>query len=196
LVLVPAATAVAGTATTSTDVDSLATAESNVLDVLHAYQPGTAWRAELKTAEAAQAAAIARLNTDLAPPVAEPGHYGTGVWAECAQSATIPYAVLDKNPAAMKGSCVSGQAQVFQFDSATGTKALLANYTDVGYGVWTNNVWFNLFSTAVGNGIYETDVVDYVGRVAGSLSYTTQNNGTNTVPEIDITSLTRVSGPS
>ena len=66
LVLGGSAVAVAATST-STDVAKLATAESNVVTLLHQYKPTAAWKASFKTAEATQAADIAKVNADLSP---------------------------------------------------------------------------------------------------------------------------------
>jgi hypothetical protein len=66
LVLGASAVAVAATST-PTDVAKLATAESNVVTLLHQYKPTAAWKASLKTAEATQAAEIAKVNADLSP---------------------------------------------------------------------------------------------------------------------------------
>jgi hypothetical protein len=67
LVLAGSAVAVAATST-STDVQRLATAESNVVTLLHQYKPDAAWNAKFKAAEAVQAAALAKVNADLSPP--------------------------------------------------------------------------------------------------------------------------------
>lgn len=69
MVLGGSAVALAATST-STDVAKLATAESNVVTLLHQYKPTAAWKASLKTAEATQAADIAKVNSDLSPPPA------------------------------------------------------------------------------------------------------------------------------
>jgi hypothetical protein len=65
-ILVSSAVAVAATST-PTDVAKLATAESNVVTLLHRYKPTAAWKASLKTAEATQAADIVKVNSDLSP---------------------------------------------------------------------------------------------------------------------------------
>ena len=46
---------------------NLATAESNVVTLLHQYKPTAAWEASFKTAEAIQSADIAKVNSDLSP---------------------------------------------------------------------------------------------------------------------------------
>jgi hypothetical protein len=74
LVLGGSAVAVAATST-QTDVATLATAESNVVTLLHQYKPTAVWKASLKKAEATQAADIAKLNSDLSPA---PAHVSTG----------------------------------------------------------------------------------------------------------------------
>jgi hypothetical protein len=73
MVLGCSAVAVA-TTSTSTDVAKLATAESNVVTLLHQYKPTAAWKASLKTAEATQAADIAKVNSDLSPAPVSTGH--------------------------------------------------------------------------------------------------------------------------
>jgi len=63
-VLMPAA-AFAAT-TTQTDVTSLATAESNVVTLLHHYKAAAAWKAQYEAAVATQATDLVKLNTALA----------------------------------------------------------------------------------------------------------------------------------
>ena len=76
----------------------------------------------------------------------------------------MPYPVLAKDPSALRGTCVSGQAQVFQFDSATGTSNLLMDVKNLGYGSWTNEVWVQLHSPSVGSGKLS---VRFLGGVGG-----------------------------
>jgi hypothetical protein len=66
------------------------------------------------------------------------------------------------------GTCVHYDAQVNQFDSITGSKAMLVAITNEGYGVWDDLVWVNLANASLGSSIYENDVVFLVGRLDGT----------------------------
>ena len=55
------------TTTTANDIQTLAAAESAVVSLLHSYQPTAAWNARFKTAQAKQAAALAKVDGDLMP---------------------------------------------------------------------------------------------------------------------------------
>lgn len=116
------------------------------------------------------------------------------IWAPCRSSEPGPaYVVIVKG---VYGTCVHYTAQVFQFDTVTGPKAMLVAITNEGYGVWTDLVWVNLATTSLGRAIYENDIVYLVGRLDGTTTYTTSLGGTNTVPVIDVTQLRRAnSGP-
>lgn len=66
IVAASATIAVAATSTTA-NVTALATAESHVVTLLHAYAPTAAWKSELKAALTVQSADIAKLNSALTP---------------------------------------------------------------------------------------------------------------------------------
>ena len=110
----------------------------------------------------------------------------TSVWTGCASSEQgPPYVVIVKG---VYGTCVHYAAQVFQFDSVTGTKSMLVYITNDGDGVWDDLVWVNLSSASLGSSIYENDIVYLVGRLDGTYTYTSTLS-TNTVPVIDVTQL-------
>lgn len=111
----------------------------------------------------------------------------TSIWAPCQSSEPGPaYGVIVKG---VYGTCVHYTAQVFQFDSVTGKKAMLVEITNEGFGVWDDLVYVNLASASLGSRIYEDNIVYFAGRLDGTYSYTTSLGGTNTVPQIDVTQL-------
>jgi hypothetical protein len=58
----------------------------------------------------------------------------TNIWAPCSSSEQgPPYVVIVKG---IYNACVHYDAQVFQFDSVTGNKAMLIEITNEGDGVW------------------------------------------------------------
>lgn len=99
------------------------------------------------------------------------------------------YPVLVKDAASLKGQRITHTACIFQFDSATGPKDFLAEWTNMGYGIWDNFVNVRLPSSSVGARAFEKDVVTIHGYILGNFSYQTQLGGTNTVPYIEVTSL-------
>ena len=110
-----------------------------------------------------------------------------GEWAPCSTTVPLPaYGVIVKG---VYGTCVHSQAQVFQFDSLTGNKAMLVEVTNEGFGIWDNLVYVRLANAAMGAPIIENDIVYMVGRLDGTYTYTTSFLGTNTVPVIDVTAI-------
>lgn len=102
------------------------------------------------------------------------------------------YPVLVKEASSLKGQRVVHTACIFQFDGVTGPKNFLAEWTGTGYGIWENLVNVNLPTAKVGARAFEKDVVTMHGYILGNYSYTTNSGGTNTVPSIEVTSLTVV----
>ncbi len=98
------------------------------------------------------------------------------------------------SPDAPQGTCITGQAQVFQFDSNTGPTSMLIDVTNDGYGFWSDAVELELPSAAVGEGIVENDVIEYWGTLSGTDTYQTTAGGTNTVPVIHAAYVDVVSG--
>ncbi len=108
-------------------------------------------------------------------------------WAPCPSSKPgPPYGVIVKG---VVGTCVHYSAQVYQFDSVTGAKAMLVAITNHGFGVWNNLVYVRLANASMGTRIFDRNVVVVVGRLAGTYSYTNTLGGTDTVPAIDATEL-------
>jgi hypothetical protein len=110
-------------------------------------------------------------------------------WTPCKSAQTLAYPVLVKDPASLKGTCVSYEAQVFQFDSNTGPTQMLVAITNEGLGIWDNVVEVELAKASVGADVYENDIIRFVGRIAGFDDYTTSLGGTNTVPAVDATQI-------
>ena len=99
------------------------------------------------------------------------------------------YPVLAKDASSLKGQRVVHTVCIFQFDSATGTKDFLAEWTNLGYGTWENLVNVRLPTASVGAKAFQKDLVTIHGYILGNLSYQTKNGGTNTVPNLEVTSL-------
>lgn len=59
---------------------------------------------------------------------------------------------------------------------------------------WHRSV--NLPNASLGQNVYQNDIVNIVGRVAGATTYQTQAGGSNTVPVIDVSSISVSSGAS
>jgi hypothetical protein len=106
---------------------------------------------------------------------------------------TMPYAQLVKDPDAIKGQCVTYQGQVFQYDSNTGLQDMLVAVDNDGYGDYSDNVEVKLPTAAMGNGIYENDIVQFWGPITGTDTYQAQNNDEITVPVVKAEYLTLIS---
>jgi hypothetical protein len=102
------------------------------------------------------------------------------------------YPVLTKDAGILKGQRVVHTACIFQFDSVTGPKDFLAEWTNLGYGDWTDFVNVKLPTSAVGARAFEKDEVTVHGYILGNYSYTTESGGTNTVPNLEVISITVV----
>ena len=91
---------------------------------------------------------------------------------------------------------MTGQAQIFQFDSVTGPTAMLIDVTSDAYGLWTNHVELQLPNASVGKGLTENDIIQYWGPIGAPNSYTNVIGGTSTVPTIDAQYVTVISPAS
>lgn len=151
------------------------------------------WEASYRAQVAAQSTAVATVNQDLAASVSPPP--STSAEAKYKASAvTLPYALLVKDPSALKGRVVTYRAQVFQYDSLTGTSHFLAHVTDSGYGIWTNLIFADVNPTVAAHAC-DSSIIQLWGTVVGPYTYPTTLNGTNTVPEIRIEYLNVLSAP-
>jgi hypothetical protein len=102
------------------------------------------------------------------------------------------YPVLVKDASSLKGQRIVHTACIFQFDGVTGPRNFLAEWTGAGFGIWENLVNVNLPTARVGAKAFEKDVVTIHGYILGNYRYTTTSGGTNTVPNLEVTSLTVV----
>ena len=98
-----------------------------------------------------------------------------------AESQSIPYNQLEKNPKRYKGTKVVMRGQIFQIQEDSGTTFMLLSVTDEGYGFWTDNVWIDYDGTIEGA---EEDIITVYGVVKGSVSYETQAGGETYVPRV------------
>ena len=100
------------------------------------------------------------------------------------------------SPNVTQGICITGQAQIFQYDSVTGSSDMLVDVTNDGYGLWTDIVELQLPATGLPPGLVENDVIQFWGPISGTNSYTTTGGGNNTVPVVDAQDVTLVSAAS
>lgn len=97
------------------------------------------------------------------------------------------------SPNAAQGTCLTGQAHVFQYDSNTGATTMLIDVTNDGYGFWSDAVELRLPNAAAGQGIVQNDIIQYWGPLSGTDTYSTKIGGSNTVPVINAMYVTLVS---
>jgi hypothetical protein len=139
-----------------------------------------------------QALGLTTTTTTAPPPTTtttSPSQYE----ASCSNSPA--YGALT-SPNAQEGLCVTYEAQVFQYNSDTGTTEMLVDVTNDGYGLWTDIVELRLPQSVVSQNFIQDDVIRFWGTTAGSDTYQTSIGGTNTVPVVDVTYATLVSAAS
>ncbi|MEW5954021.1 MAG: hypothetical protein AB1815_09895 [Bacillota bacterium] len=78
------------------------------------------------------------------------------------------YKVLNKNPDALAGRNVKLRGQIMQIQEDAGQTFMLLSITDLGYGVWTDEVAVFYDGTA---DVYEEDVITIWGTVSGKFEY-------------------------
>jgi len=96
---------------------------------------------------------------------------------------SIPYNQLIKSPDRYAGTKVKYYGEILQVqEDPLGGGILLLYVTDLGYDVWSDQIWVNYTGTIRGA---QGDKLTVYGTVVGSKSYTTQAGGDTFVPEID-----------
>jgi hypothetical protein len=128
--------------------------------------------------------------TTLSPTTTSTTSVSIGYKAKCR---TIAYAELVKDPSSHKGKCFTFVGTVFQYDSKTGSDVMLVETGAAvasGYGL----VQVDLLHSSMGASVVEGDSVQFWGPFLGVNTYKTENNGTNTVPEIEAKYLVQING--
>jgi hypothetical protein len=95
---------------------------------------------------------------------------------------TIPYNQLIKNPDAYAGTRVKYYGEILQIQEEFGRGFMLLYVTDLGYDIWSDQVWVNYDGHVRGA---QGDKLTIYGTVVGTKSYETQIGGETYVPEID-----------
>jgi hypothetical protein len=94
----------------------------------------------------------------------------------------ISYPQLSKNPDRYSGTKVRFYGEILQIQEDVRGGFMLLSVTDLGYDVWTDNVWVNYQGNI---GSVEGDRITIYGVVVGTKEYETQIGGSTYVPEID-----------
>lgn len=95
---------------------------------------------------------------------------------------TIAYNQLDKNADGYAGKRVKYYGQILQIQENYGSGMMLLYVTDMGYDIWSDQIWVNYTGHVRGA---EGDKLTVYGTVVGSKTYKTQMGGETYVPEID-----------
>jgi hypothetical protein len=95
---------------------------------------------------------------------------------------TIPFNQLDKNADGYAGKRVKYYGEIFQIQESYGGGMMLLSVTDMGYDIWSDEIWVNYTGHVRGA---EGDKLTVYGTVVGSKTYKTQIGGERYVPEID-----------
>jgi hypothetical protein len=98
-----------------------------------------------------------------------------------ANAKSISYKQLEKGADDYSGKRVVFRGQVFQIQESGGFGYMLLSVTDLGYDLWTDNVWVNFNRSTK---FVEDDIVTVWGPIDGSKSYETQIGGETFVPEM------------
>ncbi len=96
--------------------------------------------------------------------------------------ATIPYNQLNKDADAYAGKAVKYYGQILQIQESGGGGMMLLYVTNLGYDIWSDQIWVNYIGHVRGA---QGDNLTVYGTVVGSTSYETQIGGETYVPEID-----------
>jgi hypothetical protein len=93
----------------------------------------------------------------------------------------IPYAQLLKGTGPYVGKKIALHGQILQIQQQGQGGFMLLSVTEVGYGIWTDNVWVDYNGS---NPYVAKNIVSVYGTVTGTKSYQTQVGGSTYVPEV------------
>jgi hypothetical protein len=100
-------------------------------------------------------------------------------------SAHLTYKQLARASAHAPGRCVDERGQVFQYRPGNGGRSMLLDVTDTGGGIWDTAVEVRLPASSGLGSLYQDDIVEVWGRVAGSATARTRFGGSIHVPVVD-----------
>lgn len=98
-----------------------------------------------------------------------------------ASSKTIAYGELLKDPERYAGKKVTYYGEILQIQESGGVGFMLLYVTDLGYDVWTDQIWVDYVGHVKG---VEGSKLTVYGLVTGTKSYETQIGGETYVPEV------------
>lgn len=93
-----------------------------------------------------------------------------------------PFANLNKNPDAYKGTRCQYKGKVVQIMEGAGTSEIRMDITPMGYGYWTDTIYVTYDGTTPA---VEENIIIVYGTIMGSYSYTSQANYNITLPLIE-----------
>lgn len=94
---------------------------------------------------------------------------------------TMSYKVLNKNPDNLAGQKIKLRGEIMQIQEDSGKTFMLLSVTDMGYGIWNDNVAVSYNGTL---DIYEDDIITIWGEIAGGFTYKSQAGWNITVPKV------------
>ena len=98
-----------------------------------------------------------------------------------ASAKAIPYGELIKDPERYAGQKVKYYGEILQIQESDGVGIMLLYVTDLGYDIWTDQIWVDYLGHVKG---VEGDQLTVYGLVTGTKSYETQIGGETYVPEV------------
>lgn len=94
----------------------------------------------------------------------------------------IPYNQLIKDPDSFAGRRVRYHGEILQIQESGGMGFMLLYVTNLGYDIWTDQIWVSYTNHVRGA---QGDELTVYGTVVGTKSYDTQIGGTTYVPEVE-----------
>jgi hypothetical protein len=104
-----------------------------------------------------------------------------------ANAQAIPYKQLAKNPDSYSGKLARYTGKILQIQEEGNTGFMLLSVTDMGYDVWTDEIYV-AYRGSIPQG--EGDMATVVGEIQGGFDYETKIGGTNSVPALDAEKVT------
>lgn len=94
---------------------------------------------------------------------------------------TIPYNQLIKDPESFRGRRVRFYGKILQIQQSGDVGWMLLSVTNLGYGIWDDNIWVNYRGNVQGAA---GDMITVYGTMTGTQSYETQIGGETYVPRM------------
>ena len=128
---------------------------------------------------------IVTVRSETPPLQPRPTPTPTATWAELRAAAqTIPYRNLFRYADDHAGKLVYYRGEVIQVLEKQGDFQLRVNVTSDEYGLWSDTVFLRYDDAPVR--ILENDIIEFVGRMEGTITYESVMGGDVIIPDITV----------